>query len=597
MPNKQEGVIKELDSIEAVRERYSMFIGNRGVTQLLSELIDNSKDEALAGYCNKIDIFIKNDPDTNEPTYYIRDNGRGFPLFTENGDDGIVSVCTKLYSGGKYTDMSLYKSGSSGANGLGLVVTNALSKYLTITTLAKDKDNNHWQYYFKNGKYITRQLVHLTCKNKENLYSTEIKFIPDFQYFKKDDAIDLEEIKRRLIIARYVLNDDIIINFNGVSIEDTYLDSFKGDNCINFINQKYTSKKTNEKCQIDIALYDDFDSGKIFKGIVNTLESNEGTHKNILQNLLKSKLYDIAEKNKKHIQPNDIFVPIRLNCVLQLKHIDFEEQVKNTLSNDKGELIDLIEPCLDELIKKNKDFFNAVINKTEEYRINLESSKQARKNKLGKSIIVKGLRDCSSRNPLERSIYLVEGDSAAGCMIKARNPHFDAILPLRGKLLNVLQATKNKIIENDVINNIANSLGYKIFQNCDPFKCRYQKGIFICCDADFDGSHITCLLIFVFYKLFPELIKSGLVYIVQTPLYGCTVKKQFIPIYTIEDRQKYNNQNIITRRYKGLGEMMPNQLKESAFNNNVRRCLQLKWEDFDLLKLWNDEMGKLVYEE
>lgn len=480
-------VITELDSLDAIRLRYSMFIASRGVNQLLLESIDNAIDEGLAGRNKYIDIFHQVD-ENNDITWYVRDKGNGIPLKTNNDTDGIISIATKLYSGAKY-DNELYK-GSTGLNGLGCVIINALSKRLTITTLAHDEGNNHWQYFFKDGKFITKQLVHL---KGSNIYSTEIRFVPDPARFETLN-IDENMIISRLHIARYILDDDVTIRFEGNEIENIYLDKFKGDNCADLISELYKSKSTDEICKLNIALYDDFDSGKIFKGIVNTIECNEGTHKNVVQNLLKNKLVDLAEKNKKTIQPNDVFIPIRINCILQLVKTGFEEQVKSTLAVDKGPIVNLVEPLLDDMFKKNKDFFMKVIEKSEEYRINLESNKQARKGKNGKSVKCEGLYECISKNPEERSLYIVEGDSAGGSIVSARRPKYDAVLPLMGKLLNVVGTDKKivskaEIVKNKVIATLATALGYKIFGDIDPKKCRY-KNIFLVADADPDGKTV-----------------------------------------------------------------------------------------------------------
>ena len=328
----QIGYITELDDVSAVRTRYSMFIAARGVDQLIIETFSNGVDEILANRCNRVDVFKTNE--NGEDCWCVNDfSTNGIPLKTDKGEDGIISVCTKLFSGGKY-DNFLYKS-ANGANGCGMLIVNALSKRLTVTTLAHDNNNNHLRYHFKDGKFIAKELIHLKADNPKNIYSTQVKFIPDPQYFKNGIVINEDNILHCMKIARYIVGDDKVLTLNGKSIENTYMDEFKGDNCVDLITESYKDKKTEEQCHIDIALYDDFDSGKIFKGIINTLESNEGTHKNVVQNLIKNKLVELAEKNKKTIQPNDILVPIRINCALQLQHIDFQEQVKATLSNDK----------------------------------------------------------------------------------------------------------------------------------------------------------------------------------------------------------------------------------------------------------------------
>lgn len=593
-----QAVIRELTDIQGIQLYPSLYIGpTEYCTHLVNELIVNCRDEIIAGHCDRMDIFTYTD---NSGQWFVaRDyGGKGIPTTSpEIEGDALVKICSKLHSGGKFRDdkhNGYYKDGSGGMYGIGLTAVNALSKYLIITTRANDENDNHWQYFFEDGQYKNRQLVKLKQDGFNPIYATEVRFIPSSKYFQNltwDESL----IKELLSVTRYGLPDNIQINFQGQPVPNTYLNDYFGQ-YNEIIEGYYIDKTTGENCNIHIALYDDFDSGKEFKGMVNLLIANNGTHQNLCFNLLKNNLFAIAEKKKKHVQINDLLVPIKILCSLKIKKPQFDGQVKDKLDVRQDDIKYIIEPVINLLLKNNSLFFQKVIDKAEEYRINLESSKASKKSKLGKTIQVRGLRDCSSKNRNERSLYLVEGNSAAGSAIKARDARIHGILPLRGKLLNVIQATKSKILNNDVINSIANTLGYKLYGEVNPEKCRYSS-IFITTDADNDGFHIACLLTFVFYTLFPELIKAGMLYVILCPLYGVTVNKQFIPIFDDITRQQYNNQGIVTRRFKGLGEMCANELKVSMFDINYRRCLQLKYSDFDLIKLWNEQMGKLTYEE
>ena len=589
-----EAVIKELDSIDAVRQKYTMFISNRNRAQLVNEGVANACDEALAGYCDKIDVFCKINED-NERVWYIRDNGRGIPLKTNNDTDGVISIATKLYSGGKY-DNEIYKT-SSGTHGLGVILLNGLSKWLKITTLARNKDSDHVRYSFKDGKFELQKLIHLRTKDGSIPFSTELQFVIDDEFFDSKDLPPIDEsfIERELMLAKHVLQDRCTIFFNGEEIQDTYFQEFLGDNYVEVISGDTRNKKTEECCHIDISLYDDFDSGKCFKGIVNMLECNEGTHKNVVQTLLKNKLTELSEKNKKYIQSNDFFIPIRINCELQLSYTAFEEQVKNTLAVSRQDIINLIEPVIDNLLKNNKEFFNNLLDRAEEYRVNLESNKKSKQGKRGKTVQVKGLFECSSRNPKERNLYLVEGQSAGGSLLSARNPKTDSVLALQGKVLNVVGTDKKKVSQKErlsdmVIQAISTTLGYKIFGEIDISKCRY-KNIFIVVDADVDGKHICCLLITMFYTLFPELIKAGMLYLVQCPLFGTKYNKTFIPIFDKKEYDEYSKKGCSITRYKGLGEMNSNELYQSAINPQFRRCLQLKYEDLDMKDIWCNKLG------
>lgn len=548
-------MIKTLDGITHIQHRAEMYIGNTEYsTALFKEVFDNGKDEILADRCKRIDVFLIKD-DKGNIWNVVRDWSNGIPLTSPDlpGKDVPVEICTTINTGGKFDkteDSSDYVI-AAGQNGQGLKAVNALSSYLFITTKAHDKDNNYWRYSFENGKFIKKQLVKL--KTNDDPYGTEIRFLPNKQYFQHPYP-DKDIIMNDLLTSKYALGDNITINYNGAPIQNTYYDNFIS-NTIQNINAEGILKETKESCKIDIALCENLNEGKVFQGIVNLLSCNEGTHQNICFNLIKNKLFEIAEKNKKHVQLNDLLIPIKVLCNVKLRDPRFESQTKVKLAVRNNKLQPLIEPVIDKLIKNNKDFFNSVIDLAESYRINLQSSKESKKSKIGKTVVVTGLRDCSSRNREERSLYIVEGNSAAGGCISARTDglaKYCAILGLRGKILNVLTATKQKILENDVIKSITAALGYKMFGEIDPLKCRYSK-IFIMSDGDADGRHIDCLLTFVFYSLFPELIKEGMVYTILCPLYGCSIKKQFIPIFTDKERQEYNQQGIITRRFKGLG--------------------------------------------
>ena len=472
-------MIKELNDIEALQQTPGLYVGSVDNPQtLFNEIFDNAKDEALNGYATNIDIFnIKDDMDNY--WYIVRDNGRGIPL-TSPGIEGDVPIriCTKLHSGGKF-DKDIYEF-SSGLHGCGNVAVNALSLMMVLTT--KYDDTHHIQYTFQNGNFINKNIIDLQP------YSTEVKFTPNSKYFYKNYC-DESLIKETILVAKYALGDNVSIFYNNEKIDNNYLENFKS-NTTECISSNYKLLSTNETCEIYIGYCEDLDYGKVSKGIVNLLVSNEGTHINVCNNLLKNKLLELAIKNKKHVVANDLLMPLKVLCNVKLKNPHFPAQVKGKLEVHPSTIQPLIEPVIDNLIKEHKEFFNKVIDKAEEYRVNLEASKNARKSKsFSKSVKVEGLKDCISKKPELNTLYIVEGLSAGGNIVQCRNPQYDAILPLRGKLLNVVskKATKSKILDNQVINNIANALGYKLFGVIDPSKCRYGK-VMIESDADQDGN-------------------------------------------------------------------------------------------------------------
>lgn len=586
------GQIRILEHIQAVQERPQMFIGETDTpTHLWIEAIDNARDECLSGHSNRIDVFSEDTPIGK--SYVVRDYGRGIPITsTEVEGDVPIAICTKLYSGGKFGS-GLYDF-SSGLHGVGLTVINALSVVMKITTRASD-NIHHYVYTFNNGAFTTKDTIILSGDPNER-FSTEIRFTPDNKYFNTTEC-DTNIIANLLKIARYGLNDNIQIYYQKEAVINDLLETFKGGNtCADMITGEYIDKHTKQSCRIDIALYNDFDSGKVFNGIVNLLQTNEGTHMNLCFNHLKNRLYEISQKgkNKSHLQINDLLVPIRVLCTLKIKNPRFPAQTKGKLVTDKSELEPLIVPVIDNLIKKNPKFFDTVIDIAEAYRVHLQTSKQSKKATFGRIVKVEGLKDCSCKDPSKCTLYIVEGQSAGTTLTKCRNPKYDAYLALRGKVLNVIssKATTSKILSNQVIAYIAMAMGYKLFQPMDPKKCRYSKVMFLA-DSDVDGAHIATLLITMFYTLFPELIKAGMVYVIEPPLYGTWIKKQFVPIFTDTDRDKYREMGMLVHRYKGNGEMDPDELYYSAINESTRKCLQLKWEDFSMEELWQKKLGIL----
>ena len=488
-------MIKTLDGITHIQQRAEMYIGNTEYsTALFKEVFDNQKDEILAGRCNRIDIFLIKDSNGNLWNIF-RDWSNGIPLTSSElpGKDIPIEICVSLNTSGKFdktNDNSEYLI-AAGQNGLGLKAVNALSSYLYITTKAHDKDNNYWEYFFQNGKFISKRLVKIKTNEFEESFGTEVKFLPNPKYFQ--NPIPNEDIiMKDLLVSKYALGDTITINFNGHPINNTYYEDFIKD-IEEIITAKSNFKETRESCKIDIALCENINDGKVFQGIVNLLSSNEGTHCNLCFNLIKNKLFTIAEKKKKHVQINDLLIPIKVLCNLELRDPRFESQTKVKLANRNNELQLLIEPVIDQLIKNNSSFFDKVIDKAEEYRINLESSKVSKKTKAkGGKVKVHGLKDCSCKDPNLTTLYLVEGFSAEGKLLECRSPVYDALLALRGKLLNVIhdKVSKGKIMENDVIKNIAAALGYKLFQEVDPTLCRYRD-IMIMSDADPDGERLS----------------------------------------------------------------------------------------------------------
>lgn len=598
-----------LDGIDHIRTRPSMYIGDvgiRGLHHLIYELIDNSIDEALAGFCNKISLIIK-----NNDTIVVFDNGRGIPidLHKQEKKSALEVVMTKVGSGGKF-DKNSYKI-SGGLHGVGLSCVNALS----IKLIAK---------IYKNGKIYTqeyskgRAVNQLKCIGNTKLNGTEIQFQADNSIFKTIHY-DYDNISSRLRELSF-LNKGISITLidkrlkiNGNYKNETFYSSIGLKEFINFIDSNrdsinkdiiYVEEKYND-VSVELAMkYNNSFSENIYS-YVNNIHTNEGgTHvtgfRKALTRTFKKYSYDFNKKNKFKINISSEDFREGLTVIISIKLVEpqFEGQTKTKLGNNEviGIIDRIVNNMLTNYLEENPLDAKKILEKIFLSAKSRQAAKKAReliqhKNFINNiNVLPIKLSDCSYSNPLLCEIYLVEGDSAGGTAKQGRDRNFQAILPLRGKILNVEKSIQNKVFENDEIKSIFTALGVFIGTDKDSkelniSKLRYNK-IIIMTDADVDGSHISTLILTFFFRYMKSLIEKGFIYIASPPLFSIKKFNSNKYIYAWSEKEKDNiikqfnsNKKLSIQRYKGLGEMNSDQLWETTMNPENRILKQIKIEN------------------
>ena len=593
--------IQVLKGLEAVRRRPGMYIGStagRGLHHLVYEVVDNAIDEAMAGYCDKIDVTLHAD---NSVT--VTDNGRGIPvdLHKTEKKPGVEVAMTMLHAGGKF-DKSTYKV-SGGLHGVGVSVVNALSERLDVWVW---RDGGEHHMAFERGK--TKQKLEAGKQVKKT--GTKVTFRPDTEIFT-ELVLDRGTIANRLRELAF-LNSGIRLQLLDERAEEPVTETFlykKG--IVEFVqflrgNRKalhtkvFHSATVKDDVEIDMALQ--WDSGyqeNVFT-FVNNINTHEGgTHLTGFKAALTRCVNEVA-KNKGRFKKESISLSgddVRegLTAVLhvKVKEPQFEGQTKTKLGNSEVEGIvkTVVYEHLGNFLMETPAAARAVIDKALSASRAREAARKARELVRKKSALESGvlpgkLADCSLSDPTMCELYLVEGDSAGGSAKQGRDRSFQAILPLRGKILNVQKARVDKILSNEEIRAIVTAIGTGFGE--DDFKldeARYHK-IIIMTDADVDGAHIRTLLLTFFYKQMRPLIEAGYVYIAQPPLYRVAKGKEEFYAYDDAERQEYTKRlanggkgNVVLQRYKGLGEMNPDQLWRTTMDPGTRTVLRVELED------------------
>lgn len=586
--------IRVLDGLEAVRLRPGMYIGDTGkdgLHHLVYEIVYNSIDEAMAGYCNLIQVIINAD---NSVT--VIDNGRGIPvdIHPEKGISALELVMSTLHAGGKFGDGAY--SVSSGLHGVGASVVNALSKWMVAEI---KRDGKVWRQEYRLG--IPQDSVKPVGKSDET--GTMVTFLPDDEIFG-DINFDFDMLAERLRELAF-LNKGVEISLQDKRTDGELTYYFEGGiaSLIRRINKNrqvldkpiYISGSVNSTAVEAAIQYNDGYSENViaFANCVNTREG--GTHLTGFRAALTRVLNDYARKNKflKESDPNlsgdDVRDGLTAVISVRVSSPQFEGQTKAKLGNPeiKGQVDSIIGDGLTEYLEKHPEEGKSIIDKCLLAAKAREAARKARDLILKKTGLELGtlpgkLADCSSNNPRECELFLVEGDSAGGSAKQGRDRNFQAILPLRGKILNVEKAPKDKIFDHEEIRALITALGTGIGETSDYSKLRYHQ-IIIMTDADVDGAHIRTLLLTFFYRNMADLIQSGHLFIAQPPLYRLSAGKQQYWVYSDAEKDSRLNSlksnKVDVQRYKGLGEMSPAQLWETTMNPATRSLLKVHIED------------------
>ena len=586
--------IQVLEGLEAVRKRPGMYIGStseRGLHHLVYEVVDNSIDEALAGYCTDINVVIHQD---NSIT--VTDNGRGIPVdLHETGKPAVEVVLTVLHAGGKFGGDGYKVSG--GLHGVGVSVVNALSEYMEVEV---KRDGKIHAISFKRGNTVSPMKV--IGETEET--GTRVHFLPDKEIFSVTEY-SYDTLKHRLRELSF-LNKEITIHL--MDERSGKNESFHFDGGIRSFVQHLNKKKevlnpepiyfngTKDDIVVEIALqYNDSYQENIYSFVNNINTEEGGTHLAGFKIALTRAANDYAKKNniikgnQSNLSGEDIREGITSVISLKIREPQFEGQTKTKLGNSevRGIVDSIVSEGLNEYFEEHPDITKKILDKAIMAARAREAARKAReltrrKNALEVSSLPGKLADCSVKDPAHCEIFIVEGDSAGGSAKQGRDRRFQAILPIRGKILNVEKARLDRIYANAEIRTMITAFGSGISDEFDLSKLRYNK-IVIMTDADVDGAHIRTLLLTFFYRYMKPLIEHGHVYIAQPPLYQ--IRKGKKSWYTYSDDEltakldEVGRDSAVIQRYKGLGEMNPEQLWDTTMNPEGRTMLQVSMED------------------
>lgn len=599
--NYQAENITVLEGLEAVRKRPGMYIGTtseRGLHHLVWEIVDNSVDEALAGYCNRIEVSIL--PDN---IIEVKDNGRGIPvgIHPKYGKSALEIVLTVLHAGGKFENDNYKVSG--GLHGVGVSVVNALSEWLEVTVRT---DGKIWYQRYDRG--IPEEDVKEIGVAGKDEHGTTVRFKADYEIFETL-VYDYNTLKNRLKELAY-LNKDLEICLNDSRKEPFKKEEFKFEGgIVDFLKEitEDTEKLISEpiymsgeidNVAVDIAFLYTVNQAEIIYSFVNNINTHEGgTHVSGFRTALTRVINDVGktqgylkEKDGK-LLGNDIREGVTAIVSVKVPQPQFEGQTKTKLGNSEvsGIVSTIVGNSLKIVLEDNPNDTKIIIDKILNSKKAREAAQRARELVLRKSVLEVGslpgkLADCSSKDPDECEIYIVEGDSAGGSAKQGRDRSHQAILPLRGKILNVEKAGLHKALENNEVRSMITAFGTSIGDSFNIEKLRYGK-IIIMTDADVDGAHIRTLLLTFLYRYLVELIYNGHVYIAQPPLYKITAGKQIRYAYSDKELKEITSvfegedKRYTLQRYKGLGEMNPEQLWETTMDPKTRTLLQVTIDD------------------
>ncbi|MBR3840479.1 MAG: DNA topoisomerase (ATP-hydrolyzing) subunit B [Erysipelotrichales bacterium] len=591
--------IQVLEGLEAVRKRPGMYIGStsaRGLHHLVWEIVDNGIDEALAGYATKIDVTV-----TSDNIVVVKDNGRGMPvgINEKSGKSAVETIFTVLHAGGKFGGGAYKVSG--GLHGVGASVVNALSEWLEVRVA---QDGKLYYQRFENGGKAIDDIREIGTTNEKG---SEVRFKADPTIFTETTEYDHNTLRERLQQLAF-LNKGIEITFTDERENYKSSDSFlyKGGlaEYVEFLNKSREAIHENiiyvegeqDGIAVEVAMqYTDGYTPNIYSFCNNINTHEGGTHEEgfrisltrVINNY--GKEANILKKDEDILNGDD--VREGLTAIISVKHPDpqYEGQTKTKLGNSEVRKIvsTIFASQLEKFLLENPNEAKAIMEKCElasKARLAAKKARELtrRKGALEISSLPGKLADCSCRDAELSEVFIVEGDSAGGSAKQGRNSKYQAILPIRGKILNVEKARLHRIYENEEIRTMITAFGCGIGDEFDESKLRYHK-VVIMTDADVDGAHIRTLLLTFFYRFLRGLIEGGYVYIAQPPLYK--VQKGNVVKYAYNDDQlefikkEFNSEKLSIQRYKGLGEMNPEQLWETTMDPSNRVFLRVTLED------------------
>ena len=622
--------IQVLEGLEAVRKRPGMYIGStesRGLHHLVWEIVDNAIDEALAGYCSHIEVTICKDN-----SIIVKDDGRGIPvdIHPKTGKSTVETVYTVLHAGGKFGGGGYKVSG--GLHGVGASVVNALSDWLEVRVYKNG--NVYYQRFSKGGK--PEDQLKIVDKCDENRTGTTVHFLPDDEIFTETTVYDYDLLKTRLRELAF-LNKGLRITLYDERVEDKKDSFYYEGGIIEYIQMLNSTKhpihesiiyvegqqsvkvgpKDNESTidiELEVALqYNETYNSSIYSFVNNIITPEGGTHEDGVRNALTRILNNYARNNNILKEKDDSLsaddVKEGLSMIISIKHPNpqFEGQTKTKLGNAEARRVanDIFSEAFERFLMENPDQARIIVDKAMTASRARVAAKRAReltrrKGDLDVTNFYGKLSDCKSKDASECEIFLVEGDSAGGSAIKGRNSMTQAILPLRGKILNVEKARLDRALSNEEIRTIITAFGTGIGEEFDLSKLRYHK-IIIMTDADVDGSHIRVLLLTLFYRFFRPIVEAGHVYAAQPPLFCIKHGKTIKYVLNEEERDEYlkslndKNTKYEITRMKGLGEMDAEELNETTMDISKRILRQITVEDAQAAdEVFNKLMGEEV---
>ena len=593
--------IQILKGLEAVRKRPGMYIGStssRGLHHLVYEIVDNAVDEALAGYCNTIEVTINQD---NSIT--VIDNGRGVPVDVnhETGKPAVEVVYTMLHAGGKFGGGGYKVSG--GLHGVGASVVNALSEWMEVYV---KRDGHIYNQRYERGNVCYPLKIVGDCPLEET--GTKVTFLPDKEIFQETTVYEYNILKSRLREMAFLTKGiKIVLKDAREGIEQERVFHYEGGikEFVEYLNKSKDAlydkiiycEGLKDGVQVEVAFQHNDGYNEVVDSFVNNIKTPEGgTHLTGFKNALTKTFNDYAKKNKlikdseQSLSGDDIREGLTAIVSVKIEDPQFEGQTKQKLGNTvaRSAVDSIVSEQLEIFLEQNPAVAKVICEKSILAQRAREAARKARdltrrKTALENTSLPGKLADCSDRDPKNCEIYIVEGDSAGGSAKTTRSRATQAILPLRGKILNVEKARLDRILGNEEIKAMITAFGTGIHEDFDISKLRYHK-IIIMTDADVDGAHIATLLLTFFYRFMPELIKQGHVYLAQPPLYKIEKNKKVWYAYSDEELNQImleigRDQNNKVQRYKGLGEMDADQLWETTMDPEKRILLRVNMDE------------------